>query len=215
MQAQHDLARDEPTRRDLAQHDAGGATTRDGADLGRPVRPADAAARLRYMTDVRQRTRRQVLAPSATLVVVGGLVLTRGVAAERWPRDAAISAGLLGLLVAVRLGLRAWRRRGEPSRWIGTTPIRTRQICAGAGAVGIAVAVAVGANPLITMIAAMTGVAAYLGGLAWLASGIVAIGLTGDVLVLDGAPAWAGLTIAGLGLLTLGLVSRRVERARA
>lgn len=176
-----------------------------------PLSARDAAARLRYLGAVRERTRRAVLAPWLALVVLGAVLLGHGFLKMLWPHATVVSIVLVAGLVAIRplarwLTVRLQQRRGL----LGS--VRLRLACGAGGAVGVAVAIAIGANPLISAIAAAIAVAAYLGGLPALSAAAVIAGLIGDVMIAHGIPPSVGELIIGAGLIMLGTAAHASER---
>jgi hypothetical protein len=163
----------------------------------------DAATRLRYATSVRNRARRATLAPSLALVVLGAVLLAHGLLKTLWPHAVIGSVVLLVGLVAIRPVLRWLVARAEQRRGLqGST--RLRLACGAAGVLGVGVAIALGASPLISGIAAAAAVAAYLAGLPILSSCAIAGGLIAEALVTHGIAPSTGELIIGLCFVALG-----------
>lgn len=176
--------------------------------------PAAAAARLRYVGGVQQRTRRAALMPSFVLLFTGAIVVSHGVLATVWPHAAIVSIAWIAALFLVRPVLLWLRNRIAERRGLHGSP-RLRLACAGAALVVMGLAIAFGANPLLSAIAAATAVAAYLGGMTAIALAAVAAGILGDVIIARGVqPSIAELFI-GAGIFAVGLVCLLQERARA
>ncbi len=171
----------------------------------------DAADRLRYLSGVRERTRRATLAPSLALVALGAVLLAHGLLKTLWPNATVVSVVLIAGVVTIRPLVRWWIVRAEERRGLRGS-MRLRVACGAAGVVGVAVAIAIGANPLISAIAAATAVAAYLAGLPTLSAAAVAAGLIGDVMIARGMPPSVGEIIIGAGLIVLGTAGHANER---
>jgi hypothetical protein len=171
----------------------------------------DAAARLRYVSGVRERTRRATLEPSLALVALGAIVLAHGFLKTLWPHAAVVSVILVAAAVVIRPGLRWLIARLEEGRGLRGS-MRLRVACGAAGALGVSVAIAIGANPLISAIAAATAVAAYLAGLPALSAAAVAAGLIGDVMIAHGIAPSVTEVIVGAGLIVAGAAGHAKER---
>ncbi|MGZ4168920.1 MAG: hypothetical protein ACXVSA_19535 [Solirubrobacteraceae bacterium] len=185
------------------------------AELDRDhVSHRDAAARLRYMADVQQRARRAALTPSFALVALGTIAVCHGLLATLWPHARALSVLWVAALVAVRPGLRVLRRHHERRRGLESSA-RLRLACAAGAAAFLAVAVVIGADPLVTALAATTALAAYLGGMPAVAVAALGVGVVGDVMIGRGLAPATGQIIVGVGLLAAGLMSLARERERA
>jgi hypothetical protein len=176
--------------------------------------PGAAASRLRYVEGVRRRTRRAALVPSAALLVAGAIVLAHGLLATVWSHAALVSIVWVAALFAVRPVLRWLRTRIAERRGLDGS-MRLRLACAAAALVAVGVAIAFGANPLFSAIAAATAVAAYLGGLTSIAIAAVVIGVMGDIVVARGMQPSVAQLVVGLGIVAAGVVSLLQERARA
>lgn len=183
------------------------------AGLDHGLSPTAAAARLRYVSDVRQRTRRQLLTPSVALLVLGVLLLTRGVLVERWPRDTAVSIASFAGIMAIRQGGLLWQRRHELARGLARSS-RLRLTCTTLGLLTALTATVVGTSPVIGGIAAATAAAAYLAGMPFLTVIVLLAGAAGDALVLAGVSTSIALVIFGAVMLTLGFATRSWEYHR-
>ena len=139
------------------------------------------------------------------------IVLARAVATA-WPHAALASIAWVAVAIAVRPVLRVLRRRMAEQRGLhGLTRLRLAT-----GAVGLAtaaVAIALGADPLISAIAVATALPAYLAGLPSIALSAVIVGAIADTVVAENAAPAVGELIFGAGLLAVGLVCRARERA--
>jgi hypothetical protein len=171
----------------------------------------DAAARLRYVTGVQQRTRRAALAPSFALLAMGAIVLVHGVLSTAWPHAALVSAVWVAGAIAARPALRWLRNRISQRRGLHGSA-RARLIVGAAGLATAAAAVALGADPLISAIAAGTAVSAYLAGMPSIAAAAVLVGAIADVAVAEDLTPAAGEIVFGAGLIAIGLVARARER---
>ena len=143
--------------------------------------PADAAARLRYVTELRVRTRRAALLPSpALLVPLGAVLLAHAVVLALWPdRSSAATIVWIAALVAARPALRAeWRRaRRSPGLVVAA---RSWGACVAAVCAGSFLAAALGTDALVVAVAAGLVARAALarrtaGALAALAAGVAAV----------------------------------------
>jgi hypothetical protein len=161
----------------------------------------DAAAKLRYVTDVRAQTRRAVLLPSfSVLVVVGAVIGTHGVATGLWAGSAAASAVWVAGLLAARLLLR--RPLGSP---------RLFARCAAVGVAAAVLAALTGANPLISGLAAVLAARAWLARMPLVALGALATGALVDAALLE-VPTAAAEVLLGAALAVAGLGLRAWER---
>jgi hypothetical protein len=173
--------------------------------------PANAAARLRYVAGVQQRTRRAAVAPSVPLIALGLIVLAHGAVATAWPHAALASLVWVAVAIAARPILRVLRRRLADERGLhGLTRWRLATGALGLATAGIAVAL--GAAPLISAIAVATALPAYLAGMPSIALSAVVVGAIADTVVAENASPAVGELIFGAGLLAIGLVCRAKER---
>jgi hypothetical protein len=171
----------------------------------------DAAARLRYVNSIQERTRRAALAPSLALVLLGALVLVHGAFATVWPHAALITITWLAAIIAIRPVLLWLRRRLEHRRGLYSS-LRLRLGVGAAGLAAAAVAIAFGASPFLASIAAATAVTACLAGLPSIAAAAIMVGIVADVVAAEGSTPAAGELVFGAGLIMVGLVSRARER---
>jgi len=171
----------------------------------------DAAARLRYVAGVRERARRAVLAPSLALVALGVVVVTHGVVKTMWPHATLVWIVLVAGAVAVRPVVR-WliARSGERRGFHGG--MRLRVACGAAGALAAAIAVWMGASPLISATATATAVAAYLAGLPELSLAAVGAGVAGEAMLTHGIAPSIGELVIGVALIAVGTVGHARER---
>jgi hypothetical protein len=171
----------------------------------------DAVARLDYVRGVRERVRRTALAPSLALVVLGAVLLAHGVLRAMWPHTAVVSIIFLGSVLAARPLVRWLIARSEQRRGL-LGSIRLRLICGAAGILGVAIAILLGGNALISAAAAAAAAAAYLAGLPALSAGVIAAGLIGDMMVTHGLSLSVGELVIGAGLICLGALGNAKER---
>ena len=171
----------------------------------------DAAARLRYVRGVRERARRAALAPSLALVVLGAVLLAHGLLRTLWPHTALVSIIFLATVFAIRPVVRWLIARSEERRGLQSS-VRLRVLCGVAGILGVAIAIVIGANPLISAIAAAAAAAAYLSGLPALSASAIAGGILGDMMIARGIPLSAGELTIGAGLVSLGVLGHAKER---
>jgi hypothetical protein len=161
----------------------------------------DAAAKLRYVADVRAQTRRAVLLPSCSvLVVVGAVIATHGVVAGLWPGSTAAAVVWVAGLLAARPLLR---------RPVGSPRLAAR--CAALGVAVAALAALAGANPLISGLAAMLAARAWLARMPLVAVGALLTGGLVDAALLE-LPTAAAEVLLGAALAVAGLSLRAWER---
>lgn len=173
--------------------------------------PAHAAARLRYVSGIQERTRRAAVAPSFALIALGLIVMTHGAVATAWPHAALASIVWVAVAIAVRPALRVLRLRTAEQRGVhGLTRLRIATGVVGLATAGFAIAL--GANPLISAVAVATALTAYLAGLPSIALSAVVVGAIADTMIAENAAPAVGELIFGAGLLALGLVCRARER---
>jgi hypothetical protein len=171
----------------------------------------DAAARLRYVSSVQERTRRALLAPSYALILLGALVAVRGALATVWPHAALVTITWLAVIIAARPLLLWLRRRLEAQRGIYSS-LRLRLGVGAAGLAAAAVAIGFGVNPFLASIAAATAVTTYLAGLPGIAAAALVAGIVADVVAAEGSTPAAGELLFGAALIAVGRVSRARER---
>jgi len=172
---------------------------------------ADAEARLRYVQDVRRRTRQAGTTPVLLVAILGALIIVRGILLLYWPRVAGISAAwflgvcVIGLAAAVWLGHRQRTQGGvlpaPAGRWIAVLTIAAEVI-----------AHAIGANVIIAGMAVPLSFAAWRVGMQPIAGAISAIGIISEALVLQGTQQWAALVIFGAGLVAVAIAARQTSR---
>jgi hypothetical protein len=172
---------------------------------------ADAAARLRYLGEVRQRARRASLAPSFALLILGAIAVVHGLLATLWPHASALGVIWIAALIAIRPLLRVLLRRQERRRGVQARP-RLRLASAAAAVAFVAIAIASGADAMVAAIAAAGAFAAYLARMPAVAVAALAVGIIGDVLIHDGLAPATGQMIVGAGLLAAGVMSLARER---
>jgi phosphatidylserine synthase len=172
--------------------------------------PADAAARLSYLDTVQQKVRRAALAPGFALVMLGAVALAHGLLVALGPHGKLDWVVWIVALVAVRPLLRVLRRRLEQLRGMEINP-RLR-LAAIAGALVFAVlAIATGANPLVSALAAVAALVAYLSGMPIVSLAAIGTGLGGDLAIRQGLPLGTGHLLVGAALLALGLFTLKRE----
>ena len=165
---------------------------------------ADAAARLRYVTDVRVRTRRAALLPTpALLVPVGAVLVAHALVRALWPHGGAATVVWIAALVAARPALRAeWRRaRLSPGLVVAA---RSWGACVAAVGAGAFLAAALGIDALITAVAAGFVVRAALVRRPAVALAALAAGVAAGVLAAAGVPAAALEGALGVALIAAG-----------
>jgi hypothetical protein len=174
----------------------------------------DAAARLRYVGGVQDRTRRASLTPSFALLLLGAIALLHGLLATIWPHAHALGIVWIAAIVAVRPVFRWARRRAEQRRGVETRT-RLRLACAAAAVAFVAIAYVAHADVMVAAIAAAGGLVAYLARMPAVALATLAVGVIGSVLIHDGLAAATGQMIVGAGLLAAGMMSLAREREPA
>ena len=152
----------------------------------RTLSPADAEARLRYVTEVRTSARRAVLLPSLGLLIgLGVVVASHGALPALWPHGAIVTVAWVAALVLARPALRgggpgASSRAGSSAR---APPAALRR---GGGGRGHPREL-VGADPLISAIAAGTALRAALAGMPAVAATALLAGAVGDAMLVEGS----------------------------
>jgi hypothetical protein len=171
---------------------------------------SQAADRLRYLTEVQRRTRRASLSPAFGLFVVGVVALTHGLVVTLWPHSSLEWLVLVLAIVAVR-PLHRWLRRRLESRGLeGRQGVR---LASGAAAVGFVIlAVATGANPLVSGLTAATALMAFFASMPVVSLTATAVGLIGDFAIRQGLSAGTGQILVGAAFLAIGLLTSAWER---
>jgi hypothetical protein len=164
-----------------------------------PMSQHDAAARLRYVSGVRTRTRRAALLPSfALLTALGAVLATHGVLIALWPHRPVVSLAWIAGIVAVRPALRRAAPDVLAAAWLWAA-------CAAAALAGMLAARALGTDPLIAAIGAALVARAALASMPAAALAVAATGVLVEAL----SPR-AGAEIAvGAALIAAGLAFRR------
>jgi hypothetical protein len=175
---------------------------------------ASAAARLRYVDGIQRRTRKAALMPSFVLLALGAIVVSHGIVATVWPHAAVVSIAWLAALVVIRPVLVWLRARIAERRGLDGSG-RLRLACAATALLVVGLAIAFGANPLLSAVAAATAVAAYLGGMTAIAVAAVAAGVIGDVVIARGARPSVAELVAGVAIVAIGVISLLREQDRA
>lgn len=166
----------------------------------------DAATRLRYLSEVQQRTRRAALSPAFGLLFVGAIAVTHGLAVTLWPHSRVEWLVWLGALVAVRPLMRWLRRRLEQRRGI-EGQWRARVACAAAAVGFLVLAFGTGANPLISALTAATALMAYLASMPLVSLAAIGVGLIGDFAIRQGLPVGTAQVLVGAALIAIGIAS--------
>jgi hypothetical protein len=170
---------------------------------------ADAAARLRYVSEVRQRTRRAAtVIPSWVLPSLGALLVARGLLMRYEPGLRLPSTGVfVGLLVARTV---LWRYLSHRRQRRGGVVQATRYQQApmiGAIVVGLLAPIDAG----LLALAAALALSAWITGQIQIAAATVGLGIATSALILQGTSAWSALVMFGAGLMALG-VARALTR---
>jgi hypothetical protein len=168
-----------------------------------------AADRLRYLTEVQRRTRRASLSPAFGLLVVGVVAVAHGLVITLWPHTSVEWLVLVAAIVAVRPLHRWLRRRLERKGLEGRRSVR---FASGAAALGFVVlAVATGANPLVSGLTAATALMAFFAGMPVVSLAATAVGLVGDFAIRQGLSAGTGQILVGAAFLAIGLLTSAWE----
>ena len=171
------------------------------------VSPTQAAARLHYLNDVQRRTRRAAYSPAYGLLVVGAIALAHGAVITLWPQAGLEWLVWIGALLAVRPLIRWLRRRLEQQGLEGQKRVA---FASAAAAVGFTVlAVATGANPLVSALAAASALMAFLASMPVVSLATVGVGVAGDLAIRQGLAAGTSQILVGVALIALGLWSMR------
>jgi hypothetical protein len=139
------------------------------------------------------------------------VVIVHGSLATLWPHTALLPLVWIAAAVAVRPLVRWVRGRAEQRRGIQGRAL-PRIACGAAAVLALGLAVALGANPLVSALTASTAVAAYLSGMPTLAAAAIAVGGIGDVVSAGTLDPAVGELIVGVGLLGAGAVAFARER---
>jgi hypothetical protein len=177
------------------------------------LRDSDAAAHLRYVAEVRSLTRRGAVMPSSAHLALGALVLIRGLLMRYLPHLTALPTAWLVMLLALRpvsMSLEPGSLLGGVHQkfWDRAAPPLLATACA-------LVAVAIGADALISAVAGALCVSAWRAGLAAIATSTAALGVFSDALAMSGAPPGTALIALGTGLTLLGMARLRMRRSLA
>jgi len=171
--------------------------------------PSQAAHRLRYLSEVQRRTRRASLSPAFGLLVVGALALAHGVVITLWPHSRVDWLVLVAALVAVRPLQRWLGRRLERQGLEGRQAVR---VASGAAALGFVVlALATGANPLVSGLTAATALMAFFASMPLVSLATTGVGLIGDFAIQQGLAAGTGQILVGAGFLAIALLTSAWE----
>lgn len=175
---------------------------------------AEAETRLRYVQDVRSRTRHTAVIPVLAVGLLGALIIVRGLLMRYWPHVAGIQAAWLLGTSAVVLVADRWQGRRQRMD-TGVLLARGGPALLAIVIVGELVAHGIGTNVLIAGAAVPLAIAAWRTGVRMIAVRIAVIGAIGEVLVLQGMPQWAAVVIFGTGLVAVGLVWPRTPLPNA
>lgn len=176
---------------------------------------ADAESRLRYVEDVRTRTRHAAVIPVLLLGMFGALIIAKGVLMRYWPHVAGIPAAwFLGASAAALAAARWLEHRQRMHGGVLPAP-RGRPASLVMTIAAELVAHGIGANVLIAGVAVPLSLGTWRTGMRAIAVAIAVIGVISDALVLQGARQWAAVVIFGIGLVAVGLVGRRTSGDKA
>jgi hypothetical protein len=175
------------------------------------VHPHDAAAKLDYVSSVRKRARKAALLPSLALLLLGALLLIHGAVVGLRPHDAALWLAVLAVLLLARPFIQ--RQRHELGLRRGAlAPTRLRVISGVAALVAALVAVALGADALVSAVCVSGALVAWFADFPAIAVAALAIGVIGDAALLGGASRAAAELLSGAALVTLGAACWLRER---
>jgi hypothetical protein len=170
------------------------------------VSGTEAATRLRYLSEVQQRTRRAALSPAFGLLFVGAIAVTHGLVVTVWPHSRVEWLVWLGALVAVRPLMRWLRRRLEQRRGF-ESGWHARLACAAAALAFLVLAFGTGANPLVSALIAATALMAYLASMPLVSLAAIGVGLVGDFAIRQGLPVGTGQLLVGAALVAIGIAT--------
>jgi ABC-type transport system involved in cytochrome bd biosynthesis fused ATPase/permease subunit len=171
----------------------------------------DAEARLRYLNGVREQVHRRTLSPGGATAVLGAVLVIHALLPSAWSRSRVTLAVWVVAAIAVRPIVRWVQARSADRRGVhGRT--RLRLACGAAGWAGIAAALILGADRLITAITAAIALATYLSGFYTLTAAVIAVGIAGDIGIAHGLARSTAELIVGAGLLAAGVAGRLNER---
>ena len=177
------------------------------------MRAADAEKRLRYVQDVRRRTRHAGVIPVLVVGILGlgALIIAMGLLMLYWPHVAGIPAAwFLGASAAVLVAER-WQAHRQ-RMYSGVLPARARPAVLAIMIAAEFVAHAIGTNIIIAGAGVGLSLAAWRAGMRTLAVAIAAVGMISEALVLQGTRQWAALLIFGTGLVAVGIMARQTSR---
>jgi hypothetical protein len=159
--------------------------------------PAEAAARLRQVAELRGRARRATLLPSFVLLAgLGAVLVAHGLVVSVWPHSSLAWLAWLAAVVVARPAL-----RGDT----GLPAARLWAACAAAALGGMLVGEALGLDPLLNAIAAALALRAVLARRPAAAVAAVAVVAAVDALGISTA---AGELAVGMALIAAGLALR-------
>lgn len=163
---------------------------------------ADAAARLRYVSEVRQRTRRAAtVIPAWALPSLGALLVARGLLMRYDNRLQLPSTGLLVTLLIARTVVRRYLSHRRQRRGGVVQAARYQQApVIAAIVVGFLAPIDAG----LLALAAALALSAWITGQLPIAAATVGLGIATSALVMQGAPEWTALVVFGAGLIALG-----------
>jgi hypothetical protein len=171
--------------------------------------PTQAEARLRYLDEIQRRTRRAAYSPAYGLLVVGAIALAHGAVITLWAQAGLEWIVWIGALLALRPLIRWLRRRLAQRGLEGQSRVA---LASATAAVGFTVlAVATGANPLVSALAAASALMAFLASMPVVSLATVAVGLAGDLAIRQGLAAGTSQILVGMALIALGLWSMRTS----
>jgi hypothetical protein len=164
----------------------------------------EAAARLRYVADLRVRTRRAALLPSPGLLVpIGAVLVAHALVLALWPHGGVATVVWIAAFLAARPALQAeWRRARRAPGLVAAA--RSWTACVAAVGLGLVVAAALGLDALITAVAAAFVARAALARRPVVALAAVAAAAGAAALVAAGVPAAALEAALGAALVAAG-----------
>jgi predicted neutral ceramidase superfamily lipid hydrolase len=167
--------------------------------------PAQAADRLRYLNEVQRRTRRASLSPAFGLLVVGVIALAHGLVITLWPHSS-LEWLVLGVAIVAARPLNRWLHRRLERQ--GLEARRSLRVASAVAALGFVIlAIATGANPLVSALAAATALMALFASMPVVSLAATAVGLIGDFAIRQGLSAGTGQILVGAAFLAVGLAT--------
>ncbi len=172
---------------------------------------ADAETRLRYVQDVRARTRGAAVTPLVLVGMLGALIIVRGLLLLYWPHVAGLSGAWFLSVTVAGIGAALWLEQRQRVH-SGVMPVHgSRAVMLVATFAAEFLANAIGTNVIIAGITVPLAFSEWRTRTRTTAVAIAVIGLICDALVLGGTRQWTALVIFGTGLIAVGVIARQTR----